>query len=70
MESVLTRGEIIETYGDDFPLPSYLIRGWGMENRPLHVVVGIDTQEKILIVITAYEPDASLWEENFSRRKR
>lgn len=68
VEFALTNGEVIENYEDDFPLPSVLINGRTRENSPLHLVVGINTLEKTIVVITAYTPSAEKWDKNFSRR--
>ena len=70
VESVLKNGEIIEQYDDDFPLLSFLINGRTSENRPLHVVAAINHTERIVIVITAYEPDISRWTSDFSGRSK
>jgi hypothetical protein len=35
VEAVLKNGEIIESYDEDFPLPSLLINGHTSERRPL-----------------------------------
>jgi hypothetical protein len=70
IESVLTAGRVIEDYKDDFPLPSVLICGRSKEERPLHIVVGINQAEKILVIITAYEPDPEKWISDFSRRQK
>jgi hypothetical protein len=65
---ILTHGQVIERYEEDFPLPSVLLNGCTAANRPLHVVVGINVGERKLVVITTYEPDALQWADNFSRR--
>ena len=39
-----------------------------IEDRPLHLVVGINGSERKLIIITAYEPDSLKWSENYSWR--
>jgi hypothetical protein len=70
VEAVLKNGDIIEQYDDDFPLPSLLINGQTSKNRPLHVVAAINHTEKIVIVITAYEPDISRWSSDFSGRRK
>lgn len=70
IEAVLTSGRVIENYKDDFPLPSILLSGKSSEGRPLHIVVGINLTEKILVIITAYEPDPEKWFEDFSRRHK
>ena len=68
VESVLKNGYVIETYTDDFPLPSFLINGKSMDGRPIHLVTGVNSHEKTIVIITAYEPDAKKWKEEFSRR--
>ncbi len=70
VESILTNGQVIEQYDDDFPLPSLLLNGQTSIGRPLHVVVAINLAEKKLIIITTYEPDLSGWTTDFSRRLR
>ena len=50
------------------PLPSALLHGRTVGNRPLHVVVGINADEQRLVIITTYEPDTLQWADNFSRR--
>ncbi len=69
VEHLLKVGEIIERYDDDYPLPSLLLNGITENNRPLHLVVGINREEKRLIIITVYEPNPLKWIDNFSRRK-
>jgi hypothetical protein len=69
VETVLENGEIIERYDKDFPLPSFLINGLTSERKPLHVVAAINHIEKIIVIITAYEPDKSKWSSDFSRRR-
>ncbi len=66
---VLETGEIIERYPDDRPYPSQLVLGW-REDRPLHVVVAEQAEADTLIVITVYEPNPVLWEDDFKRRRR
>ena len=50
------------------PLPSVLLNEPRPTKRPLHAVVGINDAERILVLITAYEPDPRQWTEHFSRR--
>ena len=65
---VLESGEVIEECPDDQPYPSRLVLGrhgtW-----PLHVVAADHTGTDETIVITAYEPDPTLWEPDFRTRK-
>jgi hypothetical protein len=70
VETILKNGKIIERYEEDFPLPSFLINGQTSEGKPLHVVAGINHTERIIVIITAYEPDISRWKSDFSWRKK
>ncbi len=65
---VLETGEVIEEYPDDRPYPSRLVLG-SREGRPLHVVAAENAEDRETIVITAYEPDAELWEQDYRERK-
>ena len=60
-------GEIIKEYSDDKPLPSCLILGKSMEDKPLHLVISRD--EEFIYLITAYFPDSKQWEDDFKTRK-
>lgn len=66
---VIESGEVIQEYVDDKPYPSRLLLGW-VARRPLHVVVADNHEDRMTIVITVYEPDGALWEEDFRRRRR
>jgi len=68
IEHILTNGEIIERYDEDFPLPSMLINGLTSKKRPLHLVLSVNHSEQKVIIITSYEPDSLKWSDNFSRR--
>lgn len=68
IEHILIHGDVIERYDEDFPFPSLLLNGRTSPGRLLHVVVGINNPERILIIITTYEPDPLQWTEDFSRR--
>lgn len=67
VRQVVAHGEVIRTYPEDKPFPSRLILGWSGK-RPVHVVAADDDQENI-IIITVYEPDPDLWEEDFRTKK-
>ena len=67
-ETVLT-GKIIESYPEDEPYPSCLIYGRTKQNRPMHVVCAYSEDEKLSIVITAYQPHPERWID-FSRRQK
>jgi len=64
---VLTNGEIIEQYPDDYPHPSCLVLGVLPKHRYIHVVCGIGNNE--LWIISAYHPDPEKWTNNFSKRR-
>jgi hypothetical protein len=66
-ESVLD-GECIREYSEDKPLPSCLILGFTRNRRPIHVVCAHDEVSDRAIVITVYEPSATLWA-NYRERK-
>jgi len=67
VRAVLTTGEAIEEYPDDFPFPSRLVLGF-VQERPVHVVAAHSAQDET-IIITVYEPDATEWESGFKKRK-
>ena len=67
VEDVVRSGEVIESYEDDKPYPSFL----GMKHigeKVIHVVYAKDDEENV-IVITIYEPDAGVWEDDFKTRR-
>ncbi len=68
VETVLEKGEIIERYDEDFPLPRLLINGRTSERKPLHVIATINYTERIIVIITGYEPDKAKWISDFSGR--
>src|SRR4030042_3472227 len=68
MEEAIYKGSIIEPYPDDPRGASCLILGLTNKGRPLHIVCGRLEDDEILI-ITAYEPDAEEWEEDWKTRK-
>ena len=68
VQHVLETGEVIEEYPDDHPYPSRLVLGI-REGRPLHVVAAEHAAAGEIIVITAYEPDPTLWEPDLRTRK-
>jgi len=65
---VIRLGEVIPEYLDDDPFPSRLLLGF-VRNRPLHVVVALESSSKNCYVITAYDPNPHLWDEDFKRRR-
>lgn len=57
--------EIIEDYPEDPRGPSCLILGRTAERRPLHIQV---SYPPVVIVVTIYEPDPSMWIDYRKRR--
>jgi Domain of unknown function (DUF4258) len=68
VEIAIAQGTIIESYPDDTPFASYLTLNF-IDGCPIHVVYSINESTNIIYVITAYNPDPGIWENNFSVRK-
>ena len=68
VETALINGEVIETYPDDYPHPSYLVFGHTKEDRVLHIVCGVSSTE--LWLITAYYPNNIKWLDDFKTRRK
>ena len=69
IDAVVRMGEIIESYPDDQPLPSFLLLG-RVVDRVVHVVLARDVKTRRCYVITAYEPDLARWEHDFKARRK
>ena len=71
---VLSAGEIIETYADDLPLPSYPALGWiepePGRREPVHVVAADDDEGIVTYLITVYRPDPERWEADYKTRRK
>lgn len=65
--NVISTGEIIEQYPNDFPYPSCLILGYDVNGSPLHIVVGLGKNK--LWLVTVYIPYSDEWEEDLKTRK-
>lgn len=66
---VVEKGEVIESYELDTPYPSKLILGrFGL--KTLHVVAAVNADDKQIIIVTVYEPDPHLWENDFKTRRK
>jgi hypothetical protein len=59
----------VEEYPDDHPLPSGLVLGYAGK-RPIHLVVALDKDEKMVWLITVYEPMLDMWEDGFEKRRQ
>jgi len=66
---VIRNGEKIADYLDDSPYPICLILGF-VQGRPMHVVLANNSEDDTGIVVTAYEPDSELWDDNFKNRRQ
>ena len=67
IEEAISRGEIIEDYPYDVRGASCLILGLTIKGKPLHIVCSRVEEE--IIIITAYEPGLSEWEEDLRTRR-
>ena len=68
VERVIAQGEIIKSYLDDKPYPSYLILGF-CGQKAIHLVIAKNSQNQECVVVTAYIPDPELWEEGFKTKR-
>lgn len=68
VENIVNNGEIIQSYPNDKPYPSFLSLGYSGQ-RPLHVVYAVDEKENA-IIITVYEPELDKWQAGFKMRKQ
>jgi len=70
IQDIIIGGEIIKEYPEDKPFPSYLVLGY-VKERPLHIVIAMNSLTETCYVITVYDPDPVNWKRNFkSRRKK
>lgn len=69
VKHVIRNGITVINYPDDKPYPSKLMLGF-VNERPLHVVLANVKIEKTVIVITAYEPDKNIWQDDFRKRRK
>lgn len=63
----IMNGEIIEQYPDYWLNPACLIFGYSLDNKIIHVVVGID---EYIHIVTAYFPDTEKFESDMKTRKK
>ena len=66
VEMCIEHGEVIESYEDDKPYPSFLVLKY-IDTQPLHVVYAYDN--KNIIIITAYHPNKEKWQNDFKTRR-
>jgi hypothetical protein len=46
-----------------------LVFGFTEKQKPVHIVIAIDSDDQIIWVITVYSPSKEEWEYGFKRRK-
>lgn len=63
----IMNGEIIEDYPNDYPHPSCLIFGYGIDKKVIHVVAGYDGNN--LFIITAYYPNTEKFLDDLKTRR-
>jgi len=63
----ISNGEIIENYPNAYPYPACLVFGMSINDKPIHVAVGVGDGK--LWVITAYCPNLKEWESDLKTRK-
>jgi hypothetical protein len=66
IKEVIINGEIINSYPEDMPFPSYLLYKT-ISYRPLHVLIAKDVLT--CIVITVYQPDEKIWNSDFKTKR-
>ena len=69
VEHIIRNGQVIEDYPHAFPFPAKLLLGW-CNKRPIHVVAAADSNQQLVIVITAYEPTLRKWEQDMKTRRK
>jgi len=69
VRNVVKNGEAIVEYSDDTPFPNTLLLGYA-GTRPIHVLAGKDSSTATCYIITVYEPDPFIWEDDFKRRRQ
>lgn len=70
VEEALLNCNVIESYSEDKPLPSYLVIGYTKNKRPLHIIVALDKIERHIWIITVYEPNQTKWSDQMTKRKK
>ena len=68
VEAAITLGGTIKDYPQDTPFPSQLKLYFAGNVRPIHVVVSQDAATGTCYIITAYEPDAAIWQPDFRNK--
>ncbi len=61
-------GEVIASYLDDTPYPSYLVLGL-IGGIPMHVVVAVNAATSSCTVVNVYKPDDAVWHPDYRTRR-
>jgi hypothetical protein len=69
VQITIDKGEVIKSYFNDKPYPSFLILGL-FKDKVIHVVLAVNTQIQECVVITAYIPDLEIWNSDFKTKKK
>jgi len=69
VQLAIYEGELIETYPEAHPYPTYLILGYS-RGQPLHIVLALDNPNETAYIITAYVPSTAHFSDDFKTRKR
>lgn len=64
----LRNGEVLEEYADTRPFPSFLVHQQ-KSTKALHVVLAWDKLDKVVYIITAYEPSLEHFLPDFRTRR-
>ncbi|MBR4473533.1 MAG: DUF4258 domain-containing protein [Oscillospiraceae bacterium] len=67
IRGAVENGFIIEQYPEDYPYPSCLILGKDMRGQSIHVCMSDEGSAGR--IITAYYPDSTKWNDDYSARK-
>jgi hypothetical protein len=66
----VTTAVLVEEYSDRFRGPGVLSLQHDAAGRPIHVVWALPADERRpAVLVTAYRPDPSLWDDDFRLRK-
>ncbi len=67
----INNGIIVEDYPEYPKGPCVLVLEKDRDTFPIHVLWGIPKgKSSPAVVVTAYRPDANMWTDNFTRRRR
>jgi hypothetical protein len=69
IKEALWNCDLLKEYPGDRPFPSYLIFGRTNSWRPLHIVCAPLAKDRILVIVTVYQPNPELWID-FTMRKQ